>query len=174
MIRKIIKYPNPILRKKAEEIKEITPEIEKIAEDLTETMLESDPEGVGLAAPQVGVSKRIFIAQTDSGPAVFINPKIVKKSIKIEKAEEGCLSLPKVWLNVKRARSVEFESIDINGKKMKTKAEGIFARILQHEIDHLNGILIIDKVNFWQKIRRTFTKNGKGASNESNIKKSED
>lgn len=165
MIREIKKYPNPVLRQKAEKIREITPKIRQLADDLMETMLKSEQEGVGLAAPQIGVSKRIFIAQTDGfgelttskKPAVFINPKIVKKSRKTEKAEEGCLSLPGVWLKIKRAKELEIEYLDINGKKIKTKAEGIFARILQHEIDHLNGILIIDKVNFWQKIKRTLT-----------------
>ena len=144
------------MRKKAEEIKEITPEIKRLAEDMAETMLKSDLEGVGLAAPQVGVSIRMFIAQTGNGPGVFINPKILKKSGR-ETAEEGCLSLPGIWLKVKRAKELDLEAIDINGKKIKTKAEGIFARILQHEIDHLNGILIIDKVTLWQKLKRTLT-----------------
>ncbi|MBI2041453.1 MAG: peptide deformylase [Candidatus Nealsonbacteria bacterium] len=155
MIREIKKYPDPILRKRAKEVKEITSEIKKLAEDMIETMLKNERDGVGLAGPQVGVSMRIFIAQTENGPGVFINPKILKKSGKTEKMEEGCLSLPKIWLSVKRAKELEIEAIDINGKKIKTKAEGIFARILQHEIDHLNGILIIDKVNLWQKFKRT-------------------
>ena len=142
------------MRKKAEEIKEITPEIKELAEDMTETMLKSERDAVGLAAPQVGVSIRMFVAQTRNGPGVFINPKILKKSGR-ETAEEGCLSLPGIWLKVKRAKEIELEAIDINGKKIKTKAVGLFARILQHEIDHLNGVLIIDKASFWQKIRRT-------------------
>ena len=142
------------MRKKAEEIKEITPEIKELAEDMTETMLKSERDAVGLAAPQVGVSIRMFVAQTRNGPGVFINPEISKKSGK-EAVEEGCLSLPGLWLKVKRAKELDLEAIDINGKKIKTKAEGIFARILQHELDHLNGILIIDKVNLWQKISRT-------------------
>jgi len=142
------------LRKKAEEIKEITPEIKELAEDMTETMLKSERDAVGLAAPQVGVSIRMFVAQTRNGPGVFINPEISKKSGK-EAVEEGCLSLPGLWLKVKRAKEIELEAIDINGKKIKTKAVGLFARILQHEIDHLNGVLIIDKASFWQKISRT-------------------
>lgn len=142
------------MRKKAEEIKEITPEIKELAEDMTETMLKSERDAVGLAAPQVGVSIRMFVAQTRNGPGVFINPEISKKSGK-EAVEEGCLSLPGLWLKVKRAKEIELEAIDINGKKIKTKAVGLFARILQHEIDHLNGVLIIDKASFWQKISRT-------------------
>jgi|SRR3989338_5581964 len=154
MIREIKKYPEAVLRKKAEEIKEITPEIKELAEDMTETMLKSERDAVGLAAPQVGVSIRMFVAQTRNGPGVFINPEISKKSGK-EAVEEGCLSLPGLWLKVKRAKEIELEAIDINGKKIKTKAVGLFARILQHEIDHLNGVLIIDKASFWQKISRT-------------------
>lgn len=131
--------------KKAEKIKEITPEIKKLSEDMMETMLKTEPEGVGIAAPQVGVSKRMFVAQTAEGPRVFINPQLKKKSRETEIMEEGCLSLPGVWLKVKRVKKVELKGLDINGKKIKTKAEGLYARILQHEIDHLDGILIRDK-----------------------------
>lgn len=157
MIMEIKKYPDPILRRKAEKIDEITPEIKKLAEDMIETILNSKPEGVGLAAPQVGIAKRFFVAQMDGGPAVFLNPEIVKKSRKTEIMEEGCLSLPGIYLKIKRARELELEGVDINGKKMKIKAEGLFARIFQHEIDHLNGVLIIDRMNLWQKVKRTLT-----------------
>ena len=122
---------------------------------MTETMLKSQPEGVGLAAPQVGVSKRIIVVKTEKGPAVFINPKIVKKSRKKEAEEEGCLSLPGIWLKVKRVSEVELAALDINGKKIKIKIGGLLARIFQHEIDHLDGILIINRVNIIQKIKRT-------------------
>lgn len=141
------------MRKRAEEIKEITQEIKKLAEDLTETMTKNKPEGVGLAASQVGVLKRIIVTQTEKGPVVFINPKVVKKSDKTEVMEEGCLSLPRIWLKIKRAKWVEVETLDINGKKTKIKTEGLLARIFQHEIDHLNGVLILDKISFWQKLK---------------------
>lgn len=157
MVREIKKYPAPVLRKKTKRVKEITSEIKSLVQDLAETMLNSEQEAVGLAAPQIGVSKRIFAVKTEKGPLIFINPKITKKSKETEIAEEGCLSLPEIWLNIKRPQSIEMEAIDINGKKIQTKAEGIFARILQHEIDHLNGVLIVDKVNFWQKLKRTLT-----------------
>ena len=130
---------------KAEKIKEITPELKKLAEDMMETMLRAEPEGVGLAAPQVGVSQRLFVAQTEQGPCVFINPKLKKKGRASEIMEEGCLSLPGVWLKVKRTKKVEVKALDISGKKIKTRTEGLYARILQHEMDHLNGILIRDK-----------------------------
>jgi peptide deformylase len=146
-ILEIKKYPEKVLRKKAEDIKEITPEIKKLAIDMIKTMLNAKPEGVGLAAPQVGISKNIFVAQTSHGPHVFVNPKIIKKSREAETMEEGCLSLPDVWLKVKRAKAAELEYLDIEGKTGKIKAEGLFARILQHEIDHLNGILIVDRVD---------------------------
>src|SRR3989344_9239204 len=155
MILEIKKYPDPTLRKKTEKVKEIAPEIKKLIQNMIETMLKSEPEGVGLAAPQIGISKRIFIAQTESGPAVFINHKIIKKGRKTEIMEEGCLSLPKTWLKIKRAKEIDIEALDINGKKIETKAEGMFAKILQHEVDHLNGVLIKDKVNFFQKLKRT-------------------
>ncbi len=153
----IKKYPDPILRKKAKEIKEITPEIEQLAQDMTETMLKSKPEGVGLAAPQVGVLKKMFAAQTDQGPRVFVNPEIVKKSKETEIIEEGCLSLPGIWLKIKRSKWLEVRYLDKEGKIAKIKAEGLLARVLQHEIDHLNGILIIDKKGFWRKLKRTLT-----------------
>jgi len=155
MLLEIKKYPEIVLRKKAKEITEITSEIKKLAEGMTETMLKSQPEGVGLAAPQVGVSKRIIVVKTEKGPAVFINPKIVKKSRKKEAEEEGCLSLPGIWLKVKRVSEVELAALDINGKKIKIKIGGLLARIFQHEIDHLDGILIINRVNIIQKIKRT-------------------
>lgn len=154
----IKKHPDPVLSKKAGKIKEITPEIKKLGKDMIETMQKSDPEGVGLAGPQVGVSKRIIVVLTEQGPAVFINPEILKKSRETEITEEGCLSLPGVLLKKKRAKSIELEALDTEGKKGKIKAEGILARIFQHEIDHLDGILIADKKDFLQKLKSTFTK----------------
>lgn len=146
------------MNKKAEEIKKITPEIKELVKDMIETLLKGEQEGVGLAAPQVGVSKRIFIARTENGLAIFINPKIIKKSRGIQTLEEGCLSLPGIYLKIKRAKLLELEALDIAGKKINIKAEGFFARILQHEMDHLDGVLIIDRVNFWRKIKGTLTK----------------
>ena len=154
-ILEIKKYPNPILRKKSKEVKEITPEIKQLAQDLIETMLKSEPEGIGLAAPQVGVSKRIIAVATESGPAVLVNPKIIHKSREKEVMEEGCLSLPNIWLDIKRPKEVEVEALDINAKKIKIRTDGVFAKILQHEIDHIDGILIIDRVNLWRKLKRT-------------------
>lgn len=162
-ILEIKKYPDPILRKKCGEVKEIAPNIKQLINDMIETMEEN--KGVGLAAPQVGVLKRIIVARTDYGPKAFINPEIIKKTKEKEIMEEGCLSFPDLWLKVERAKGVEMFSfaedfsakggqitaLDTNGNKMK--AVGFLARILQHEIDHLDGILFIDRISFWQRLK---------------------
>ena len=160
MNREIIKYPNLILRKKCQEVKEVTEEIRNLGLDMIESMTES--QGIGLAAPQVGELKRIiavhlvkergFEAKVEVEPRVFINPKIVKKSKEDELEEEGCLSFPGLWLKIKRAKEVEVEALNEKGEKIHLKAQGLPARILQHEIDHLDGVLFIDRIGFWQKL----------------------
>jgi len=145
----IKKYPNSILRKKCKRVKEVTPDIKQLINDMIATMQKNN--GVGLAAPQVGVSKRIIVAQTDYGPKAFINPEIIKKTKEKEIIEEGCLSFPDLWLKVERAKGVEITALDGNGNK--TKAEGLLSIILQHEIDHLGGILFIDRISFWQRLK---------------------
>lgn len=153
MLLEIKKYPDLILRKKCDEVKEVTPEIKKLGEDMIETMIMNEPEGMGLSAPQVGKSIRLIAVQTEKEPTIFINPKIIKKSREKEMMEEGCLSFPGLWLEIKRAKGVEVEAIDKNGKIIKTKTEGLQARILQHEIDHLDGILIIDKISLFKRLK---------------------
>ena len=150
MNREIIKYPNPLLKKKAEEIKEVSSDIQKLAKDMIETM--KNNQGVGLAAPQVGESKRIIIVDDGSGPRVFINPKIIKKSWKKAMTEEGCLSLPGYTLRIIRPREIEVEWLNEKGERTKLKADGLLARIMQHEVDHLDGILLINRISFWQRI----------------------
>jgi len=151
MNREIIKYPNPILRKKCEEVKELTEGIKNLGWDMIETMVEN--EGIGLAASQIGELKRIIIVQAEKGPEVFINPKIIKKSKETEIGEEGCLSFPGLFLKIKRKKEIEIEAINLNGEKIQMKIKGLLARIFQHEIDHLDGILIIDKINLWQRLK---------------------
>jgi len=146
---KIITYPNPLLRKKCQEVKEITEDIKKLSQEMIKIMIEN--KGIGLAAPQVGIPKRIIIALTNEGPKAFINPKIIKKTKETEIMEEGCLSFPGLFLEIKRWKGVEIEALDGNGNKIK--ADGLLARILQHEIDHLDGILFIDRISFWQKLK---------------------
>lgn len=150
-ILEIKKYPEPTLRKKSEEVKEITQEIKKLCQDMVETL--KTVKGTGLAAGQVGELKRIIAVQTEKTPVVFINPKIIKKSKKTEVTEEGCLSFPGLWLKIKRSKEVAVETLDIKGKEIKVNAAGISARVLQHEIDHLDGILIIDRIPFWQRLK---------------------
>ncbi len=146
-ILKIKKYPDPILREKCEEVKEVNEEIKKLVDDMIETMQKND--GAGLAAPQVGVSKRVIVVETEKGPVGFVNPKIVKKGKETVIEEEGCLSFPGLWLKIKRWKKVDIEALDGDGKKVK--AENLLASILQHEIDHLDGILYIDRIGFWQR-----------------------
>ena len=159
MNRKIVKYPDPILREKCEEVKEVTEEIKNLGWDMVETMEEN--EGIGLAAPQVGELKRVIVVhaikdrspetRAEKSPEFFINPKIVKKTKATETDEEGCLSFPGLFLKIKRAKAVEIEALNGKGEKVQIKAEGLPARIFQHEIDHLDGILYIDRISFWQR-----------------------
>jgi len=151
MILEIKKYPDPILRKKCEEVKKITPEIKELVLNMIETMQKNN--GIGLAAPQVGVLKRIIVVEAFQGPKSFINPKILKKSKGTEIMEEGCLSFPGLFLKIKRAKEIEIEGFDKEFKFKKIKAEGILAKVLQHEIDHLDGVLFIDRLNFFQKLK---------------------
>lgn len=149
MNKGIIRYPNKVLKKKSKEIKKITPEIKELTLDMEETMVKN--EGIGLAAPQIGSLKRMIVIQVNKEPAVFINPKIVKKSKEKEIMEEGCLSFPGVFLEIKRPRKIEVEALTLNGEKVLFETEGLLSRVFQHEIDHLDGILLIDRINFWQR-----------------------
>lgn len=151
MKRELIKYPNSILRKECKEIQEITEDVKKLGQEMIQTLTES--QGLGLAASQIGALKRIIVVQTEKGPEAFINPKIIKKSKETEIGEEGCLSFPGLFLKVKRAKEAEVEAINLGGEKIKIKTEGLLARVFQHEIEHLDGILFIDRIGFWQKIR---------------------
>jgi peptide deformylase len=105
-----------------------------------------DADGIGVAAPQIGVLKRIIIVKTANGAEAFINPKIISSSIRRVESEEGCLSVPGVYGIVKRHASVKVKAYDKDGKKIKFKTGGLQSIIFQHEIDHLDGILFIDKV----------------------------
>ena len=149
----IVTYPKKILKQKAEEVLRMSPEIKKLVPQMIETMYAA--EGIGLAAPQIGISKRIIIVETSDNPRAtakdgkgkplaFLNPIIKKKSGKSVTEEEGCLSLPGVFVRVKRSEKVRLECQTPEGNTVKIEAGGLIARIFQHEIDHLNGKLIID------------------------------
>jgi len=137
---------NPILRKKSLECwtLDFQHNIRNLAEDMLETMIKNN--GVGLSACQVGKNIRMFVVPKElSKEWVFINPKIIKVSQKTDVMEEGCLSLPGIFVPVKRAKSLKIKALDKKGEEFKLKAKGLLARVIQHEYDHLNGILIVDK-----------------------------
>lgn len=141
-------YPDPVLRKKSKEVGLIDGETQKLVNDMVETVRVRD--GVGLAAPQVGLNKRIFVINAGQCPQVFINSQILKKSGS-QADEEGCLSVPGIYLKIKRANKIVCQYLNGNGKVQTIEATGLLARVIQHEADHLDGILIIDKVNFLKK-----------------------
>ncbi|EOD01313.1 peptide deformylase [Caldisalinibacter kiritimatiensis] len=134
---------DPILRKKSREVKEINDRIKTLIEDMIDTMYKE--EGVGLAAPQVGILKRIAVIDIGKGPIRLINPEIVSGEGE-EIDVEGCLSIPGKNGKVKRPKKVKVKYIDLEGNEKYIEGEGLLARALCHEIDHLNGILFIDKV----------------------------
>lgn len=150
-VLKILKYPDPILNKKCGEVVEINLEINKLIENMIEAMNKN--KGVGLAAPQVGVLKRIIVLESEKGPVAFVNPKIIKKSKKTEIIEEGCLSFSGIFLDISRPREIEAEALTEDGEKIKIKIGGLLARVFQHETDHLDGILFIDHLPFWRRLK---------------------
>lgn len=142
---KIIKYPNDFLRTKTQEVKDFKdPKLTRLVSDMAKTM--EAEKGVGLAAPQVGSDFRICTAKVDNNLFILINPKIYFSSRKKEIFEEGCLSFPGKFFPVERPVKVKIKARNLSGKKVKIKAEGLLSRVLQHEVDHLNGILVIDRV----------------------------
>ena len=141
-IRNIRYDTDEVLRKRSREIETIDNKIRELAIDMLDTMYKFD--GVGLAAPQVGILKRIITIDIGEGPKVLINP-VIKKAQGKQTGEEGCLSFPNVFGNVDRPESVVVEAFDIDGNKIKIKAKGLEAVVLSHEIDHLEGILFVDK-----------------------------
>jgi len=136
---------NPILRKKSRSIEKIDEEIKLLAKNMTEIMIKNN--GIGLSACQVGKNIRMFVILSELSPdkQVFINPEIIKLSKKTDVIEEGCLSLPNIFVPVRRAKSLKIKALDENNKEFKLKAKDLLARTIQHETDHLNGILITDK-----------------------------
>ncbi len=138
----IVVAGNPVLRMQAEEVKKIDKKLQRFLKDMAETMYAAD--GVGLAAPQVGVSKRIVVIDVGEGLIEMINPVIVKKEGSVI-GGEGCLSVPDYEGEVERAEYVECEFTDRNGKRMLLQTDGLLAIAVQHELDHLDGVLFIDK-----------------------------
>jgi len=147
-IRTILHYPDERLRRKAAPIETITPEILELVEDMKETMYAAP--GVGLAAPQIGVSLRLFIVDTasDDEPSqlrVFINPEIVEREGKTT-WEEGCLSFPGIHEEIERSARVKVRALDEKGQPFELSAEDLLGIAIQHEYDHLDGVLMIDRM----------------------------
>jgi peptide deformylase len=151
---------NPILRQKSKKVKRFGQALQNLIDDMVETMHAT--HGLGLAAPQIGVSRQVIVIQLpedeedpQSGKLyVLCNPEIVRTAGEEEESEEGCLSVPGFAGDVRRAAVVTVKGLDRHGKKTRIKAKGLLARAFQHEIDHINGILYIDRVDSPEKIRR--------------------
>jgi peptide deformylase len=154
MIHKIVKEPAAVLRAKARPLEpnELnTPQLHKLVKEMVHTMY--DAKGVGLAAPQIGIGKQIIIvAPPEAEPLAVINPVISKQSIGGYQSEEGCLSVPGIWGFVRRANSLTVSGLTPEGKVFKKKCIGFEATIFQHECDHLNGVLFIDKAKNLTKL----------------------
>jgi len=162
----ICTYGNPILRKKAEEVKIVNDEIRALAKEMLETMYEE--RGVGLAAEQVGRSERMFVIDippdSDIGegdvrdnpevemPLILINPKITGHTDDVQIGEEGCLSFPEIFANVERWYEVDAEYTDLDGIVRQLHAKGLLSRAVQHELDHLDGILLVDRMSHVKKV----------------------
>jgi peptide deformylase len=169
MVRKIVRYPEPVLRAKCRPVTEVTPEIRTLAEDMLETMKEAN--GVGLAAPQVAVDVQLAVIDVSHNPdcltymkvngekvdmvqhmpIVFLNPVLELGKDK-EIGEEGCLSFPRLRGDIRRSTDVKVTYTTLDGSTVTVEADGLLARAFQHEIDHLNGILFIDRLNAVAKV----------------------
>lgn len=141
-VYKIVELGDQVLREKACPVPEINRNILKLLDNLADTMYAA--KGVGLAAPQIGIPKRVIVVDVGEGLWELINPEIISSKGE-EVAIEGCLSIPGIAGEVRRAQEVEIKGLDRFGKVIRVRADGFFARALQHEIDHLDGILFIDK-----------------------------
>lgn len=134
-----------VLRRKAETVAVIDDDIRGICQLMVEVMIREN--GVGLAAPQIGISKRIFVMDVDDKLYIFINPELVELSEETEETREGCLSVPGVDTTVARSTRAVVEGLDLDGKRIRLEGEGIIARAIQHEMDHLNGNLYFDRIS---------------------------
>ena len=144
----IVQFPNPVLSMKCQPITEITDSVRQLAADMGETMYKAP--GVGLAAPQVGEPVRMVVVDVSEEKnqlLTLINPVITERSEETELGEEGCLSLPGIWEKVTRSAAVTLQYMDLNGQQQELKADGLLAICLQHELDHLDGVVLIDHLS---------------------------
>ena len=159
---KIYMLGQETLRTPANRIVKVDDSIRKLAKEMLITMYSA--KGIGLAAPQVGIQKRILVIDLNfedpnEPPNVFINPEIISSSASLDTYEEGCLSIPGVYLNVVRPSSIKLSYRDEMGRPKKMNADGLMARCIQHEIDHLNGVLFVDKVTDLDELNRQLKEN---------------
>ena len=143
-LRQVITYPNPILRKKSAVVEEINEDLKQLVKDMEETMYGA--HGIGLAAVQIGILKRVIMVNVGEGLVVVVNP-VIDEAAGESRMEEGCLCLPGVMVEVTRHESVTVSGLNEAGEEVTLHADGLLARALQHEIDHLEGTLIVDKVS---------------------------
>ena len=145
-VLRVRKYGDPVLRRRALPVGEVTPEVRTLIEDMTETMY--DEVGIGLAAPQVGVSLRLVVVGDEAGRGgqALVNPVITAQGGQVT-AEEGCLSVPGVFAPIARAEWIEVAAAGADGGPVRIRAHGLRARVLQHEMDHLDGVLFIDRLD---------------------------
>jgi len=155
------RYGDPTLRRRATSVDEVTPEIRALVANMVDTMY--DEAGIGLAAPQVGVSLRLIVVADEQAreARALVNPEIVERGGEAT-AEEGCLSIPGVFADVTRSAWVRVEARDLDGRPLDILGRGLFARVLQHEMDHLDGVLFIDRLDpvTRDRIKRKIKKDG--------------
>ncbi|MDJ0792411.1 MAG: peptide deformylase [Acidimicrobiia bacterium] len=137
-------FPDPVLTLKAGTVRTFDDDLQRLVDDMLETMY--DAPGVGLAAPQIGISKRVFVADAGDGPFAMVNPEVVETQGKW-KFEEGCLSVPGRYWTIKRADFVRAEGLDLDGNPVAYEGDELLGRVLQHEIDHLNGVLLLERLS---------------------------
>ncbi|MEK9681107.1 MAG: peptide deformylase [Pelagibacteraceae bacterium] len=150
----IIKEPNPILRKKADNVLNVDDDIRKLMDNMLETMYQAP--GIGLAAPQVGVLKKVIVIDLSKDdepkkPFFIVNPKIIWKSEELSSREEGCLSIPGHFAEVVRPKKCKLQYLDYNGKKQEVEADDLLSTCIQHEVDHCDGVLFIDYLSKLKK-----------------------
>ncbi|HET7411589.1 MAG TPA: peptide deformylase [Pararhizobium sp.] len=162
-IMPLVLLPDPVLRQKSAAVERVDTDLDRLVGDMLETMY--DAPGIGLAAIQVGVPRRLLVLdvskdEDEKQPRVFINPEIVSTSDEGATYEEGCLSIPDYYAEVERPAAVTVRHLDREGKEQTTEAEGLLATCLQHEIDHLNGVLFIDHISKLKRdmVVKKFTK----------------
>ncbi len=146
-IRPILKLPDPILRKRAKLVERVDADLRRLMNDMLATMY--DAPGIGLAAPQIGILRRLIVMdpakdEAPKNPIIMVNPEILARSEEMRTHEEGCLSIPEITAEIERPDKTRVSYLDREGKKQEIELEGIWSTLVQHEIDHLNGVLFID------------------------------